>query len=110
MFVRLDDLPAMPAFDASGPIYGTKEFPVAGGGTRAMLFRAGGARLAERLRKLRKPPPSFAWQNQERSAPSRATTRPALITSLRRGRVATASGTDAASTTTKSAGPPTAMP
>jgi hypothetical protein len=56
------------------------------------------------------PPPSFAWQNQERSAPSRATTRPALITSLRRGRVATASGTDAASTTTKSAGPPTAMP
>jgi hypothetical protein len=56
------------------------------------------------------PPPSFAWQNQERSAPSRATTRPALITSLRRGRVATASGTDAASTTTKSADPPTAMP
>src|SRR5258707_13625137 len=42
MFAHLDDLPAVPARDGaispltpggiSGPIYGTKEFPVAGGG------------------------------------------------------------------------------
>src|SRR5216683_4238920 len=52
MFARLDDLPAAPALDGatsplttdgiSGPIYGTKEFPVAGGRVGAMLFRAGG--------------------------------------------------------------------
>ena len=50
LFARLDDLPAVPAGDGatspltpggiSGPIYGTKEFPVAGGRARAMLFRA----------------------------------------------------------------------
>src|SRR5882757_8499142 len=60
MVVRLDDLPAGPARDGatspltpggiSGPIYGAKEFPVAGGRARAMLFRAGaliGVALAE---------------------------------------------------------------
>jgi hypothetical protein len=60
MFARLDDLPAAPARDGatspltldgiSRPIYGTKEFPVAGGRARAMLFRAGaliGVALAE---------------------------------------------------------------
>src|SRR6266851_10379629 len=50
MFARLDDLPAVPAFDGatsqhrtavdSGRIYGTQEFPVAGGRARATLFRA----------------------------------------------------------------------
>src|SRR3979490_2858957 len=50
VFVRLDDLPAVPALDGatsqlrtavdSRPIYATKEFPVAGGRARAMLFRA----------------------------------------------------------------------
>ena len=60
MFARLDDLPAVPARDGaispltpggiSGPIYGAKEFPVAGGRVRAMLFRVGaliGVALAE---------------------------------------------------------------
>ena len=51
MFARLDDLPAVPARDSatspltpggiSGPVYGTKEFPVVGGHVCAMLFRAG---------------------------------------------------------------------
>src|ERR1700730_1815798 len=50
MFARLHDLPAVPALDGapspsgtdvdSGPIYGAKEFPVAGGRSCAMLFRA----------------------------------------------------------------------
>ena len=49
MFSRLHDLPAVPALDGatspsktdvdSGPIYGAKDFPVAGGRSRAMLFR-----------------------------------------------------------------------
>ena len=60
MLPRRDDLPAVPARDGatspltpdviSGPIYGTQEFPVAGGRVGAMLFRAGsliGAALAE---------------------------------------------------------------
>ena len=60
MLPRLDNLPAVPARDGatspltpdviSGPIYGTKEFPVVGGRVGAMLFRAGsliGAALAE---------------------------------------------------------------
>jgi hypothetical protein len=52
MVVRLDNLPAVPARDGaaspltpggiSGPLYGTKEFPVVGGRVGAMLFRAGG--------------------------------------------------------------------
>src|SRR5882672_8864358 len=51
MVARLDDLPAVSALDGatspltpggnSGPIYGTQEFPVAGGRVGAMLFRAG---------------------------------------------------------------------
>src|SRR5450631_4643484 len=50
VFARLDDLPAVPALDGatsqhrtavdSGRLYGTKEFPVAGGRARAMMFRA----------------------------------------------------------------------
>src|SRR5580693_4688852 len=50
MFPHLDDLPAVPARDGAtspltpggipGPLYGTQEFPVAGGCVGAMLFRA----------------------------------------------------------------------
>src|SRR5580704_7916724 len=60
LFAHLDDLPAVPARDGatspltpggiSGPLYGTQEFPVAGGRVGAMLFRAGaliGVALAE---------------------------------------------------------------
>ena len=60
MLPRLDELPAVPAHDGatsplttdviSGPLYGTKEFPVAGGCVGAMLFRVGaliGVALAE---------------------------------------------------------------
>jgi hypothetical protein len=50
MFMRLDNLPAVPARDGAtspltpsgipGPLYGTQEFPVAGGRVGAMLLRA----------------------------------------------------------------------
>ena len=70
-------------------------------------------------RRRRRPAPSRARpdatplpvpQSQGSSTPSRARMRPALTTNLRLGRVATASGTDPASTTMKSAGPPASTP